>query len=348
MMNHKDFPSMSEEFDRRVRDTLDNLPVRPQRVRRFTGKRIAAVGLAAALCLGGTAFAASDLPQQISRHFQLLFHGSDEALLRDYAVTPAPGALMAENDEYRVSVESVLFDESAGVGVVSLHLEDKRANGSMPFGTTGTLAQYKSDDLVWSNLAECMANEEGQLLFEILYGDADSTDWCAGKFYLDESRSTGKDYYIEGAFIPVGDYRQEAGPLRLEVRQQRNYANSADDMMMPKPLLTVELPAFEQMPYYRSADGLVTLSQIGLRVYDPAIHCMVDELDYIAVKLKNGETLVVQDEENQIDRTLYALGQYSSDIAESSDVATYVLAKTFDLKNVQAIVLNDIEYPLSD
>lgn len=348
MMNHKDFPSMTEEFDRRVRDTLDSLPVQPKRVRRFTGKRIAAVGLAAALCLGGTAFAASDLPQQISRQFQLLFQGSDEALLRDYTVTPAPGALMAETDEYRVSVESVLFDESAGAGVVSLHLEDKRANATMPFGTIGTLAQYKGDDLVWSNLAECIANEDGQLAFEILYGDADSTDWCAGKFYLDESRSTGKDYYIEGAFIPVGDYRQDAGPLRLEITEQGEYTTSEDGEMRLKQLMTVTLPAFEQMPYYRSADGMITLSQIGLRVYDPAIHCMVDELDYIAVKMKNGETLVVRDEENQIDRTLYALGQYFSDIAENCDVGTYVLAKTFDLKNVQAIVLNDTEYPLSD
>lgn len=348
MMNHKDFPSMSEEFDRRVRDTLDSLPVQPKRVRRFTGKRIAAVGLAAALCLGGTAFAASDLPQQISRQFQLLFQGSDEALLRDYTVTPAPGALLAENDEYRVSVESVLFDESAGAGVVSLHLEDKRTNGSMPFDTTGTLAQYQGDDIAWSGLSECIANKDGQLAFEVLYGGADSTDWCASKFYLDESRSGGKDYYIEGAFIPVGDYRQDAGLLRLEVSQQGEYTTREDGMMTLEPILTVTLPAFEQMPYYRSADGLVTLSQIGLRVCDPEMQTVVDDLDYIAVKMKNGETLVVQDEENQIDRTLYALGQTSGDDVEGYDVGTYVLAKIFDLKNVQAIVLNDTEYPLSD
>ena len=63
MMDHKDFPQMTEEFDRRVRQTLETLPEQPQRARRFPMKRIVSAGLAAALCLGGTAFAASDLPR---------------------------------------------------------------------------------------------------------------------------------------------------------------------------------------------------------------------------------------------------------------------------------------------
>ena len=53
MMDHKDFPQMTEEFDRRVRQTLEALPEQPQRARRFPMKRIVSAGLAAALCLGG-------------------------------------------------------------------------------------------------------------------------------------------------------------------------------------------------------------------------------------------------------------------------------------------------------
>ena len=39
MMDHNDFPKMTDAFDRRVRETLDSLPDQPQRVRRFPFKR---------------------------------------------------------------------------------------------------------------------------------------------------------------------------------------------------------------------------------------------------------------------------------------------------------------------
>ena len=57
MMNHNDFPKMTEEFDRSVRRALDSLPERESKpVRRFSAKKIVCAGLAAALCIGGTAF----------------------------------------------------------------------------------------------------------------------------------------------------------------------------------------------------------------------------------------------------------------------------------------------------
>lgn len=344
MMNHTDLPQMTEDFDRRVRQTLQDLPAQPQRARRRPFRTLIAVGAAAALCIGGTAFAASDLPQQIQRHFSLLFQGADEQLLNGHTITPAPGALVDENDAYRVSVESVLFDESAGTGVVSLHLANKKKDGVMPFSTTGTLEQYKGDNIVWSDLAECMANEDGQLTFDVWFGQS---DWCAGKFYLNEARSTPNDYYIEGAFIPVGNYTASDGSLRLEVGEQGKYTVDDDGMTRLSPLLTVTLPAFTPLPYYQSADGLVTLSQIGLRVGDPEMNCVVDELDYIAVHMKDGTELVIQDKQNSIDRTLYVLGQGSGSAGEGYDVGTYVLAKTFELENVQSVVLNDTEYPLT-
>ncbi|MDO4270577.1 MAG: hypothetical protein Q4C72_06585 [Eubacteriales bacterium] len=345
MMNHKNFPEMPASFDRRVRNTLEALPDQPQRARRFPFRRVACIGLAAALCVGGTAFAASDLPQQIGRHFQLLLHGSDEALLSDYTITPAPGALSDENDDYRVTVESVLFDESAGAGVVSLHIEDKKKTGVRPFGISETLEQYKGDNIVWSNLAECMGNEDGQLVFDIWYGD--KLDWCAGRFYLDTARSTENDYYVEGAFIPVGDYTAADGPLRLEVGEQGAYLEEGG-LTRLKPVLSVPLPEPRQMPYYRTSDGRVTLSQIGLRVNGPDMGCVVDDLDYIAVKMKDGSVLEIVDEENKIERTLYALGQESGVSGEGYDVGTYVLAKTFDLQNVRSVILNGDEYPLSE
>ena len=204
MMNHNDFPEMTDQFDQRVRQTLESLPEQPQRARRFPFKRAVSVGLVAALCVGGTAFAASDLPQAIGQHFSLLLHGTDEQLLNDYTVTPTPGAATAENEKYRMTVESVLFDESAGAGLVSLHLENKAGDGVMPFGILELYPQYQNlPDVVWSNLSECYGSEDGQYDFNVMY---DEYGFCGSRFYLDTSRSTANDYYIEGAFIPSGDY----------------------------------------------------------------------------------------------------------------------------------------------
>ena len=48
MMNHTDLPQMTEDFDRRVRQTLQDLPAQPQRARRRPFRTLIAVGAAAA------------------------------------------------------------------------------------------------------------------------------------------------------------------------------------------------------------------------------------------------------------------------------------------------------------
>ena len=112
MMNRDFFPNVTEEFDERVRETLAALP--EKRRRRMTAGKIAAIALAAALCLGGTALAAG------SGLFPLLFPGDGGEAISGYAVTPAAPA--AENADWRLTVDSVLIDESSLTGVVSLRL----------------------------------------------------------------------------------------------------------------------------------------------------------------------------------------------------------------------------------
>ena len=108
MMNHNDFPKMTEEFDRSVRRALDSLPERESKpVRRFSSKKIVCTGLAAALCIGGTAFAAN-----AQSWFPLLFPNGGDANLEGYVQTADSTRLIDENDSYRLSVESVLFDET--------------------------------------------------------------------------------------------------------------------------------------------------------------------------------------------------------------------------------------------
>ena len=342
MINHTDFPQMTDEFDRRVRNTLNTLPAQPQHSRRPMLRRLLAIGLAAALCIGGTAFAASDLPAAIGRTFTLLLHGEDAQLLQDYTVTPAPGTLVDENDRYSLSVESVLFDESAGAGIISLHLHNKTDDGVMPFETGKPLAQYQTDDIAWGQFAECYNVEDGQYIFDITYGN---DGYCGGRFYLDTTRSTENDYYIEGAFIPDIGSSYQGNPLCLSIREQGNWID-VDGMAYYPPTLSVELPEFEQMPYYQTADGGVTLSQIGLHIVDPELYCVVDDLDSIIIRMQDGTDLVILDTENGIDQTLYVLGNSQGDVGY--DTGTYVLAHSFDLADVQAVILNGTEYPLSE
>ena len=348
MMNHNDFPKMTDQFDQRVRETLENLPDQPQRVRRFPFKRAVSVGLVAALCVGGTAFAASDLPQAIGQHFSLLLHGTDEQLLNDYTVTPAPGTVVDENDKYRMTVESVLFDESAGAGLVSLHLENKAGDGVMPFEVGEVMAEYQKPDIVWGRLSECVNVKDGQYSFSVIY-DGDF-GFCGSRFYLDESRSTENDYYIEGAFIPNGDYTPGM-PLRFVAQETGKMQTVSSGANIGYIALEVSMTDFEQVPSLKSADGSITLSPIGLRItaQQPG-EMLVDRIERIAVKMKDGSELVMRENESgdgvSIDQTLYVLG-FGPDAGFDSDTVVYVLARTFDLADVQSVIINDTEYPLS-
>ena len=192
---------------------------------------------AAALCIGGTAFAAS-----AQSWFPLLFTHGGDAGLEGYVQMADNAKLADENEHYRLSVESVLFDESAGTGVIGLHLENKKQDGVKPFTLAHLIDSYRNKpDITWSTLSSCYA-EEGQLAFEVMYGDS---GFCGSEFYLDTARSTDNDYYFEGAFAISSDYKKGAGTA--------------------KTVLAVDLPEFREMPYRTSENGDVTLSQIGIR-----------------------------------------------------------------------------------
>lgn len=342
MMHPNDFPQMPDTFDRRVRETLETLPEQPRKTRHAPLRRIVSIGLAAALCIGGTAFAAG-----ISGGFPLFFPGGTDAPITEYVTTPAPGTVVDENEKYRMTVESVLFDESAGAGLVSLHLENKSGDGVMPFGILELNPQYQNlPDMAWSNLSQCGSSEDGQYNFNVMY---DEYGFCGSAFYLDTSRSTENDYYIEGAFIPSGDYTPDT-PLRFVAQEVGKTQTVSSGGIIGYITLEVSMSDFEQMPSLKSADGSITLSPISLRVTEQQPdETLADEIDRIAIKMKNDteQVVLVDASTSGIDRTLYALG-FGPDAGFGSDAVVYVFARTFDLADVQAIVLNGTEYLLSE
>lgn len=325
MMNRDFFPNVTEEFDERVRETLAALP--EKRRRRMTAGKVAAIALAAALCLGGTALAAS------GGLFPLLFPDGGDAI-SGYAATPATP--VAENEDWRLTVDSVLLDENSLTGVVSLRLENLKGDGKMPFKIANLFPEYQNQPgMSWTAFAETYANEDGECSFAVINENRKLP--FNGPFYLDTERSTENVYYLEAALIGYGGYAH-GDTLTLGM-----YQHGTDGA-----LLSVTLPEPKAMPSVSSGDGEVTLSQIGLRVELDTSETAVDIIDYVALRMTDGGETVIIDDANHIDRTLYALGS-PSDLTENSpaNVATYLLAVTPELENVRSVVVNGTEHQLS-
>lgn len=325
MMNRDFFPNVTEEFDERVRETLAALP--EKRRRRMTAGKVAAIALAAALCLGGTALAAS------GGLFPLLFPDGGDAI-SGYAATPA--APVAENEDWRLTVDSVLLDENSLTGVVSLRIENLKGDGKMPFKIANLFPEYQNQPgMSWTAFAETYANEDGECSFAVINENRKLP--FNGPFYLDTERSTENVYYLEAALIAYEDY-SAGDALTLGMYQHGKDA----------AVLSVDIPEPQALPSVSSGDGAVTLSQVGLRVELATAEVAVDAIDYVALRMADGSELVIIDKANGIDRTLYALGT-ASDPSEGSteNVATYLLAAAPELENVRSVVINDIEYQLA-
>lgn len=326
MMNRDFFPDTTEGFDASVRRTLAALPEKKRR--RMTAGKVAAIALAAALCLGGTALAAS------GGLFPLLFPGDGGEAVGGYVQQPAE--LVAENADWRLTVDSVLFDSSSRTGIVSLRLENLKGDGKMPFKIANLFPEYQNQPgMSWTAFAETYANEDGECSFAVINENRKLP--FNGPFYLDTERSTENVYYLEAALIGYGGYAH-GDTLTLGM-----YQHGTDGA-----LLSVTLPEPKAMPSVSSGDGEVTLSQIGLRVELDTSETAVDIIDYVALRMTDGGETVIIDDTNHIDRTLYALGS-PADLTENSpaNVATYLLAVTPELENVRSVVINDIEYQLA-
>lgn len=326
MMNRDFFPNVTEEFDERVRETLAALP--EKRRRRMTAGKVAAIALAAALCLGGTALAAG------GGLFPLLFPGDGGEAVGGYVQQPAEP--VAENADWRLTVDSVLLDENSLTGVVSLRLENLKGDGKMPFKIANLFPEYQNQSgMSWTAFAETYANEDGECSFAVINENRKLP--FNGPFYLDTERSTENVYYLEAALIGYGGYAH-GDTLTLGM-----YQHGTDGA-----LLSVTLPEPKAMPSVSSGDGSVTLSQIGLRVELDTSETAVDIIDYVALRMTDGGETVIIDDTNHIDRTLYALGS-PADLTENSpaNVATYLLAVTPELENVRSVVVNGTEHQLS-
>lgn len=136
-------------------------------------------------------------------------------------------------------------------------------------------------------------------------------------------------------------------PLRLEALDPGGTTDRADGQHTAETVLSVDLPEFQQMPYLKSENGDITLSQIGLRLYNADMYCTADEVDKVNVQMKDGTSYIVMDESADIDRTLYTLGFSSQDDSDRIDTEIAVLAQPVSLENVKSVTINDVTYAMA-
>lgn len=293
---------------------------------------------AAALCIAGTAFAG-----EIRNYFDLLFSGADESLIEEYVVgTDEENEIIAENENFKIKLEALVFDEETRVGNICFVLENKKKDGEKLFEQMSKEKIYPEyHNAAWANLCEIFAGDEGQLSFLLSNGNG---GWCADKYYLDTARSDENTYYIQGTFIEAGaDEENERMPfnsatdiLHLSMNRIEEEANG----------LQLELPKPQKMPSKKSAAGdqTVILSQIGLRYQVDGKEMLVDEIKDVSIQFNDGTAFILCDDTQYIDNSLYTLGTWSEKAEiNSCDTVIYSLARLMDLEKVSAVVINGIE-----
>ena len=276
------------------------------------------------------------VPEAFHQRVQHTLEGLPEQT-RSQRRFPLRGVVTDENDHYRMTVDAFLFDEATGTGLVRLHIENKAGDGVRPFEVLAYYPQYQNQPgLAWSGLEQVWGNGDGKLAFQVMYGE----NHTGSRFYLDTTRSTENDYYLEGAFIagPASGIDTAQAPLRLVAR---DYA--LDRTGLDGEVLSADLPQAQAMPSCQGGtDGVgVTLSAVGLQItnQNQTYGYVVDDLHTIALRLADGTEQVIVDDANAIDQTLYALGT-------EDGKTVYALAQTFALDQVTAVVLNGTAYPL--
>ena len=101
-----------------------------------------------------------------------------------------------------------------------------------------------------------------------------------------------------------------------------------------------------------AAEGDISISPIAMRMnitdmdflrqiepYDKSLsEPLESNIDILALKFKDGSEYVIQDEERNIDNTMYVL------VSEEGYVVSYSFNRLVDVDNVTSVVINDMEF----
>lgn len=227
--------------------------------------------------------------------------------------------------EYTLTVEGYLLDENTGVGKIAYSLY-------RPGGLEGIVVDE------YTGCAHSDGSGIAIPLFCFSQGESDTYAAAGYYSYADLSRSTEDTLYLETA-LAAPDWLAECG-LRVEWNDYRLLPSGGENAML---VTTLELPGVKSLPAVTVADPetgeeAVCLSAIGMVLQTPDI----DLVRYVALEFADGTRYVVEDHENRLSNSDYALGSGSSPNME----LRYCFDRLVDPAQVTAVTVDGAVYPV--
>lgn len=208
--------------------------------------------------------------------------------------------------DYTLTVEAHLYDSATECGVIYYTLEN-------PNGVRGYDLQL--DGEVWW--------PGGELI--VMRG-------CHGKNYIIEEETT--DTCLSVAHYYCGIYEEYI---------EACFSAQEEGLMLP-------LTDGGGMDALAAADGQIAISPVAIRitVTDMEFLCWKadgtyssdkeNHIDYLAIRNKDGTEFIIQSDEPYMNNTMYALITYDG------NVVSYAFNRLIDIDQVEAVIINDVEY----
>ena len=225
-------------------------------------------------------------------------------------------------EDYTLTVEAHLYDSATDCGVIYYTLEN-------PNGVGEYKLQY-NDEVWWPDgelvrIMNCFGNNF------IIKEETTNTKLSVAHYY--SAVEEGVDH-IEVSFtdrVPDGEY---------------------DAAQLEALVLHLPLDDGGGMKRLSAAEGDISISPIAMRMnitdmdflrqiepYDKSLsEPLESNIDILALKFKDGSEYVIQDEERNIDNTMYVL------VSEEGYVVSYSFNRLVDVDNVTSVVINDMEF----
>lgn len=211
-------------------------------------------------------------------------------------------------DDYTLTVEAHLYDSATDCGVIYYTLEN-------PNGMKGY--DLQSDGEVWWPAGELVQLLGASEKSYIMKDETTDTKLTVAVYYC----GADKEEYLTLAF-----YADTDNQLKL-------YLDDGGGM----DALT-------------AADGQIAISPVAIRitVTDMEFLCWKadgtyssdkeNHIDYLAIRNKDGTEFIIQSDEPYMNNTMYALITYDG------NVVSYAFNRLIDIDQVEAVIINDVEY----
>ena len=210
--------------------------------------------------------------------------------------------------EYTLTIEAHLYDSATDCGVIYYTIEN-------PNGMSGYELQY--DGEVWFPGGELILLQGAAEKSYIIEAETTATKLAAASYYCGADAED---------FLMVGFYGDEDNSLRLSLQDGGG---------------------MDAITFF---DGDIAVSPVAMRITLEDMDFLLEREDgsyspdkenhinYLAIRNKDGSEYVLMCDDPRVDNIMYALITYDG------NVASYDFNRLIDLEQVEAVIINDVEF----